>query len=142
MADDERKSLARPILLLVAAAIVVTGGLFLGLRGARTSGGDADAASAAGGTEAAVVRMTDQLTFAPAAVRIEVGQAVRWTNPSKVVHTATSRSVPEGAASFDSGDVAPGGSYSHTFEVAGTYSYYCIPHEGAGMVGTVIVGGE
>lgn len=29
---------------------------------------------------------------------------------------------------------------SHTFEVAGVYDYYCIPHEAVAMIGSVIVG--
>jgi len=29
--------------------------------------------------------------------------------------------------------------FSHTFDVPGTYSYVCIPHETSSMVGTVIV---
>ena len=34
---------------------------------------------------------------------------------------------------------APGDSVSSKFEVAGTYEYYCQPHQGAGMQGKVIV---
>ncbi len=33
-----------------------------------------------------------------------------------------------------------GATASHTFETEGVYDYYCTPHEGMGMVGTVIVG--
>ncbi len=29
--------------------------------------------------------------------------------------------------------------FSRTFDEPGTYRYICIPHEGAGMVGTVVV---
>jgi plastocyanin len=29
----------------------------------------------------------------------------------------------------------------HTFDVPGTYQYFCIPHEMAGMTGTVVVTG-
>jgi plastocyanin len=28
---------------------------------------------------------------------------------------------------------------SNTFDVAGTYGYYCEPHQGAGMAGVIIV---
>ena len=37
------------------------------------------------------------------------------------------------------GLIGEGESYRHAFEVAGTYEYFCIPHEGSGMVGTVRV---
>jgi plastocyanin len=33
-----------------------------------------------------------------------------------------------------------GATASHTFGTEGVYDYYCTPHEGVGMVGTVIVG--
>ncbi|PSQ19222.1 halocyanin [Halobacteriales archaeon QS_8_69_26] len=39
----------------------------------------------------------------------------------------------------DEGVVAGGETYEHTFEVEGTYEYFCIPHEGAGMVGSIEV---
>lgn len=34
---------------------------------------------------------------------------------------------------------APGEKATSTFKTAGTYSYYCEPHQGAGMKGTVTV---
>jgi plastocyanin len=47
--------------------------------------------------------------------------------------------LPAGAQAFDSGAVQPGSTYTLTFTVPGTYRYVCLPHEGAGMLGTVIV---
>ena len=32
-----------------------------------------------------------------------------------------------------------GQSYVHTFETTGEHAYVCIPHEAAGMEGTVVV---
>ena len=34
---------------------------------------------------------------------------------------------------------APGETYTVKFDTAGSYSYYCEPHQGAGMVGKIIV---
>lgn len=34
---------------------------------------------------------------------------------------------------------APGETFSNKFDTAGEYSYYCEPHQGAGMAGKVIV---
>ena len=34
---------------------------------------------------------------------------------------------------------APGETHTAKFDVAGTYGYYCEPHQGAGMVGKVVV---
>lgn len=98
---------------------------------------------------AAEVGMTNRLEFTPETVRIRVGETVVWRNTSDVLHTVTadpakavesaSVSLPEGAGPFDSGDMPPGATFSYTFEVAGEYRYFCLPHELAGMVGTVVV---
>ena len=116
-----------------------------------TTGGASSSASggAAGGGMAGTVNMTDDLKFAPADVSISKGGTVTWKNTGATVHTATAdpskasspadASLPAGAKAWDSGDVQPGGSFSHTFDTAGTYKYFCTPHESAGMVGTITV---
>ncbi|PSQ09851.1 hypothetical protein BRC93_11690 [Halobacteriales archaeon QS_5_70_15] len=57
-------------------------------------------------------------------------------------------SLPDGAepfASYSPGDdpdvtlVERGGTYEHTFEVAGEYTYVCIPHADSGMMGTLLI---
>ncbi len=73
-----------------------------------------------------------------------------WRNTSALPHTVTADPskvvrpenviLPEGAAAFDSGNMDPGATFSHTFTTAGTYRYVCIPHELANMIGVVIVG--
>jgi plastocyanin len=95
------------------------------------------------------VRMTDGLRFKPARLVVHAGDTVEWTNASTLPHTVTADArravegkevvLPAGAAPFDSGKIAPGGSYRHTFTKPGTYKYICIPHAALGMVGEVIV---
>jgi plastocyanin len=107
------------------------------------------ASAQSGGGPAATVGMTNTLEFDPDTVRVEAGETVRWKNTSIIVHTVTadpeeatkeeSVRLPEGAAPFDSGDMDPKATYEYTFEVPGTYRYFCIPHEGTKMFGTVIV---
>jgi plastocyanin len=41
--------------------------------------------------------------------------------------------------SFESGQIAPGESYSYTFATPGEYSYICKHHGRQGMIGKVIV---
>lgn len=49
--------------------------------------------------------------------------------------------IPEGAAPWDSGFlVNPGDRFEVTFAEEGVYDYVCLRHEGAGMVGRLIVG--
>ncbi|HUE96138.1 MAG TPA: plastocyanin/azurin family copper-binding protein [Longimicrobiaceae bacterium] len=98
---------------------------------------------------AAEVTMTDGLAFQPATLRIRVGETVRWRNTSTLLHTVTadparalrpeSVRLPPDAGPFDSGEMRPGAAFSHTFDIPGEYRYVCLPHEGAGMIGTVIV---
>jgi plastocyanin len=98
---------------------------------------------------AAVVGMTNTMTYTPDTVRVEVGETVRWENSSAVMHTVTadpdeafkdeSVMLPDGASSFHSGNLNPKETFEYTFEVAGTYRYFCVPHEAVGMRGTVVV---
>jgi plastocyanin len=98
---------------------------------------------------AAEVTMTNRLEFEAKTVRIRVGQAVRWRNTSALMHTVTADpakandranvGLPAGARPFDSGNLDPGDDFVHTFTAPGEYRYVCVPHELAGMVGTVIV---
>lgn len=37
------------------------------------------------------------------------------------------------------GTIHGGETYSHTFRVAGTHHYFCVPHEPQGMVGRIEV---
>jgi plastocyanin len=72
--------------------------------------------------------------YAPRSVSIDVGDTVTWRNDGPSIHTATARN-----GSFDTGDLRRGESGSHTFNRAGTFRYYCRPHEF--MRATVTVGG-
>ena len=97
---------------------------------------------------AIVVEMTT-LTFSPLSVTIRAGEAVEWRNTSLLVHTVTgdpskatiegSASLPSGGQAFDSGELNPQAIFRHTFRIPGTYRYFCIPHEGVRMRGTVVV---
>jgi plastocyanin len=86
-------------------------------------------------TNGAAVQISG-FAFKARAVNVKVGTAVTWTNKDSTTHTATSTSGP---ASFDSGDLGNGKSFSKTFTKAGTYSYFCHIHNG--MRGTVVVTG-
>jgi plastocyanin len=133
-------------LLLTLWAIVVMMGVAARGQSAESQQPSADEGK---GDAAAVVDMTNSLKFVPERVVVQTGDTVLWTNNSDVVHTVTADperarapmhvQLPAGAEPFDSGDIEAGEHYRRTFEVAGTYRYFCIPHERAGMIGTVIV---
>jgi plastocyanin len=67
---------------------------------------------------------------------IGVNNTVTWTNYDSAHHTVTTSSSPSGA-SFNSGDLAQGATYSCTFTQPGTYQYYCKYH--SWMTGTISV---
>lgn len=86
--------------------------------------------------------------YTPHLVWIEEGGTVTWHNESGA-HTATAYSeandrpsrIPDEEYSWDSGTLTEeGATYEKTFDEAGVYDYLCTPHEGVGMVGTVLVG--
>ena len=109
-----------------------------------------------------VVGMT-AVDYVPETVTIAVGETVVWENTSSRRHTVTASSqdaLPEGAEFFASGgydsyeeaedawldefggQIDTDETYSHTFEIPGTYPYVCIPHLDGGMTGTVVVEDE
>jgi plastocyanin len=98
------------------------------------------------------------VAFEPAELTVSVGDTVAWEwaagEPHNVV--AYEDGIPDGATYWASGGfeseeaartgwengegaVQEGQSYVHTFETAGEHAYFCVPHEAAGMEGTIVV---
>lgn len=74
------------------------------------------------------------LKFIPQEIDIAVGTTVVWTNKDSMAHTVTHRAEKQ---LFASPLIMPGESFSYTFDKAGTYPYFCMPHPF--MTGTVVV---
>ncbi len=70
--------------------------------------------------------------FSPATIDVAVGTTVTWTNNDAVPHTVTADD-----AAFASDTLSSGTQFSHTFDVAGTFTYHCSIH--STMIGTVTV---
>lgn len=85
------------------------------------------------------------LVFEPAKTTVCKGDSVKWimnkAGPHNVVFDEDA--IPEGvdqeAISMSDQIGDEGDEYVMKFDTAGTYSYYCEPHRGAGMQGTLIV---
>ena len=76
--------------------------------------------------------------FIPSPVTIDIGATVTWENNDTAAHTSTAGSAVDGPSGvFDSSLIMAGSSFSHTFDSAGTYDYFCMVHPW--MSGTVIV---
>jgi plastocyanin len=78
--------------------------------------------------------MTSSLTFNPSSLTVASGTEVTWRDGSDTPHTVTSD--PSATESFDA-DISGGGTFSRTFNTAGSYPYHCELH--SGMTGTVTV---
>jgi halocyanin-like protein len=77
--------------------------------------------------------------FGPAAIHVDNGATVQfeWTG-----NGGGHNVVSDGDGPLDSGSAvsSAGVNYEHTFEEDGIYPYVCVPHEGLGMKGAVVVG--
>src|SRR6266850_13827 len=79
------------------------------------------------------------LCFMPSSVTIHPGDTVKWTWSSSG-HSSTSGTPGHPSGLWDSGILAQGAMFTHTFNTAGSFPYYCTPHGACcNMVGTVIV---
>jgi trimeric autotransporter adhesin len=78
-------------------------------------------------------------SFSPSSVTIHPGDTVQWTwNENGHTTTSGNSGVPNGL--WDSGLRGQGATFSHTFNTAGSFPYYCTPHWSCcGMTGTVTV---
>src|SRR5215204_4669749 len=93
--------------------------------------GAADTATDAAAESVAVE--IKNFAFNPVEITVPVGGNVTWTNGDTVPHTATGQD----RNALQSGTIAPGESFTQTFDTAGTYEYFCEFH--ANMKGTIVV---
>ncbi|MEW6044454.1 MAG: PEFG-CTERM sorting domain-containing protein [Thermoproteota archaeon] len=81
---------------------------------------------------------TDNSCYDPYEVTVDVGGEVTWSNDDTAGHTVTSGTLdggPDGV--FDSSLFMAGKTFSHKFEEAGEFPYFCVVHPW--MTGIVIV---
>lgn len=105
------------IRMLVLAAAVVVLATLVGCAGAK---------SGSGGSSVSI----KGFAFEPASLKVARGTTVIWANDDAVDHTIT-------GPGFNSGQIAPGATFSYTFDKAGTYDYSCGIHPS--MKGQVVV---
>ena len=97
--------------------------------------------------------------FLPYKVETKVGQTLKFVNTNSRLHTVTAfeNRIPKNADYFASGGfeteseardawvknlggaLRTGEVFEHTFSIAGTYHYFCVPHEIGGMIGMIEV---
>jgi plastocyanin len=85
-----------------------------------------------GGARADELKVTiDNFTFAPAELKMKVGDTVTWSNHDDIPHTVVS------AGKFRSKALDTDDTFSFTFTTAGEYPFFCSLHPH--MTGTIKV---
>jgi plastocyanin len=77
------------------------------------------------------------LVFEPAEVTIAAGESVHFINNMLPPHNVVVEGRPD--LGHESLAMLPGDDFEIAFTQAGDYTYWCAPHKGAGMIGTVHV---
>ena len=82
------------------------------------------------------ITLTSGLRFEPSDVTISPGTTVRWVNGAAMFHTIT----PDGHSEWERQELSSDGeTFTHEFTGAGTFEYFCEPHESSGMTGSITV---
>jgi len=76
--------------------------------------------------------VVDNFSFTPATAAVPVGTTVTWTNHDDIPHNVVSPEQKFKSPVLDTDEM-----FSHKFEAAGTYKYYCSIHPR--MTGQVVV---
>jgi plastocyanin len=98
--------------------------------------------------EVDITKLTPTQWYIPPKISVNQNHSVTWINKDTEIHTVTSgngagleslMNNKQGTKSgiFDSGIFKPGGNWTHMFEKAGTFAYYCTVHPW--MEGTIVV---
>lgn len=103
------------------------------LPGSSESVGSAPPAQPSSSAAAFEVAVLDN-RFDPRTLTVPLGSTVAWRSRGINFHTSTSFDNR-----WDSGNLAPGQSFSFTFTQPGTYRYFCRQHGTQGQVATVVV---
>ena len=125
-------SFSKRVALFLSVAVLVIGTLTAG-----ASAASADTYSVKMGKDNGL------LAFDPPQLTIKAGDTVKWVNNKLAPHNAVFDKVPDNvsakAISHKALLFAPNESFETTFTEPGTYTYFCEPHRGAGMVATITV---
>jgi amicyanin len=105
--------------------------------------GNSGSISAGSGTKVSIVEEASEMgdqAYDPNPVNVKVGDTVTWTNDDSQAHTVTSgtdSSDPNMGKDFDSSTLSQNQTFSHKFDAAGEFPYFCTLHPT--MVGKVVV---
>lgn len=114
------KRIIKPALFTCLVISVFT---IIGFYACSKSGSSYGNGNGGGGNNTGNTVSIKNFAFSAATLTVSSGTTVKWTNNDATAHTVTADD-----GSFDSGNIAPGGTFSHTFSAAGTTKYHCSIH--------------
>jgi plastocyanin len=125
-------AIALGVLIVLGGAMLAQGNTALPQGSSMVPAAQAqDAAPSAPAQNSTSVTISN-FAFQPASLQVAVGTTVTWTNQDSTAHTVTSDT-----GAFDSGQLAPGATFSQTFMTPGTFAYHCQIHPF--MTATIVV---
>ena len=124
----------RSVALFVFAVLATAAFTFTHVAHAQ-GGSDAPLTAASPYDSAATSRTVtiDNFSFSPTLLTVPVGTTLTWTNRDDIPHTI----VSDDQKQFKSKPLDTDEKFTHTFDKAGTYTYFCSIHPK--MVGKVVV---
>jgi len=116
--------------ILFAVTLLFSGIMLLNFACSKSSYNDS---GGGGGTPPDYTIYMRGSVFSIPSLTMSAGSKITWVNDDNMIHTVTADN-----ASFNSGDMNPGNSFSYTFNTVGTYNYHCVHHIGMTAVVTVV----
>ena len=99
-----------------------------------TANGSNSTNSIAAGTKVSIVEEASEMgdrAYDPSPIKVKSGDTVTWTNDDSQIHTVTSgtdSSDPNIGKEFDSSMLSQNQTFSHKFDTAGEFPYFCQLH--------------
>jgi halocyanin-like protein len=86
-----------------------------------------------------IPEVDQQYAFDPPGITVSTGTSVTWEWVGSVGHSVTNRS--ENSEELFNSEIqsGEGTTFEYTFDSAGVFPYFCIPHQGLGQKGIVVV---
>lgn len=113
---------------LLVLILVLAAGVFGGC--SNTSPTNSNSTTAVTPSDSSNLILIENFKFSPETLTIKTGDTVEWKNNDSTIHTIVFDNLK-------SDSINQGGTYTHTFDTAGTFNYICGVHPS--MKGTIIV---
>jgi plastocyanin len=105
------------IVIVVVVVVLAAGFMGSNNNGPPATGNNVNITTAGG--------YSSSFAFSPGSLTVHLGDNVTWTNNAGTDHTVTSDNSTD---PFSSGTIHAGGTYTHQFNLIGTFSYHCSIH--------------